>query len=113
MQMGNLLTGIISLVNHQPKAAAGDTLTPGHFLSHHQHMPNERLLVRTDLSQRGQRHNGNDQQMHWSFGVDVPQDDYLLISLDGSGVQRVSGNVRENRLVGSHVAVTSKLDQSK
>ena len=49
--MRNLRARVVALIEHQPVAAEGNSLTPGDLLGHHEHMAHDRHLARPHVGQ--------------------------------------------------------------
>ena len=106
VEVRDLLAGVAPLVDHQAEAAAGDAFAAGHFFGDDEHVPDEGLLVGADLGQGHEGHDGDDEQVDRGLGVDVAEDDNLLVAVDGVGMEGIAGDVGEDGL-GGHGDVTS------
>lgn len=79
MEVGHNLPCVRPAVDGHPVTAFGNTLLPGHLIGCPGHLPDERGIFIGHVRQGGDMFPGDDEQVYWGQGVDIAEDDNILI----------------------------------
>ena len=85
VQVPDGLASLIAAVDGESVSFIEDAFPAGHVVSHDCHVPGQRGVPGLDLPDRLQVRGGQDEKVNGGLGIDVPDDDDLLVPVEHLG----------------------------